>query len=222
MTVALLAIAGTLATTGGGVLDRGGRIGADPVVSASPDQSPGTRPSPGPGSGAVVAPDLATAIPDAAPEDVSPFRCDDRDVRVVARARWQLRGALAGSRRGFERVTLQLARRGSADRSPRISVAWMSPQEARAAYGIPSFDGRRGLLLSFGPQVTAADAQLIGPVDLRESGIGSITGVYRFVDREGQAHAYIALRDQSCARIRTTGLQGRGRGAAILIDLARP
>jgi hypothetical protein len=73
--------------------------------------------------------------------------------------------------------------------------------------------------------VTTAGAQLIGPQDLRESRIGSISGIYRFIDFEGRAHAFIAIRDRACARIRAPGLEdegGRGRRASILIDLATP
>ena len=130
-----------------------------------------------------------------------------------------------GSRRGFERVTFELTRRGDADRAARITFGWMSPEEARDTFGLPRFDGRRGLLVTFGGQVTTTGAQLIGPVDLRSGGIESISGVYRFVDFDGQARTFIAIRDQACARVRAPELEDEestSRRATILIDLGAP
>ena len=100
--------------------------------------------------------------------------------------------------------------RAEAGRAGRITLEWMSPRDARASFGIPSFDGRRGLLLTFGGQVTTSGAQLIGPADLREGRLDSISGIYRFTDRDGQTRAYIAIRDEACARIRAADLQERG------------
>jgi hypothetical protein len=224
-TLVFLAIAGTLATTGGGILEYGGRLGAAPVVSPSAGVRRAADPSPRPRSdGAVLASVPSEPPASAAPESDSPYDCDDRAIRDETRSRWQLRAVLAGSRRGYDRVTFQLARRGNANRGGRVTLEWMSPREARDTFGIPSFDGRRGLLLTFGEQITTPGAQLIGPVDLREDRIDSISGIYRFIDVDGVARTFIALRDDSCARVRAPGLQdeGRPRSASILVDLAAP
>ena len=99
------------------------------------------------------------------------------------------------------------------------------PEEARGTFGLPRFDGRRGLLVTFGGQVTTTGTQLIGPVDLRGGGIESISGIYRFVDIDGEARTFIAIRDQACARIRAPELEDEGsasRRATIVMDLGPP
>jgi hypothetical protein len=101
----------------------------------------------------------------------------------------------------------------------------MSPQEARGTFGLPRFHGRRGLLVTFGGRVTTTGVQLIGPLDLEGGRIESISGVYRFVDFDGQVRTFIAIRDQACARIRAPGFEDKesiSRRARILIDLAEP
>jgi hypothetical protein len=105
-----------------------------------------------------------------------------------------------------------------------MRVEWMSPEDARTTFGLPRFDGRRGILVSFGPPFRTSGAQLIGPTDLREEGIGSASGVYRFTDRDGVARVYIAIRDDSCVRLTARELESEGRPprrTSIFLDLGR-
>jgi hypothetical protein len=223
--VILLVIAGVLVTSDGGILEDRGRLGAVPLVSpsGSASEAPGLSMTPRPapaGTGAPVSEPLGTM-----PDQPSTYSCEDREIRDATTSRWQLGTVLAGSRRGFERVTFELARRGDANRSARITFGWMSPQEARGTFGLPRFDGRRGLLVTFGAQVTTTGTQLIGPLDLRAGGIETVSGVYRFVDFEGQVRTFIAIRDRACARVRAAELEdqdGTSRRATILIDLGVP
>jgi hypothetical protein len=214
-----------LVTSGGGILEQGGRLGLAPDASPSPELTvaDGPRATPRPTLPVTASPD--PLAPEASPEAASPFSCEDSEIRDATRSRWELRTVLAGARRGFDRVTLQLARRGEASRAGSTTVEWMSPEEARDAFGIPRFEGRNGLLFTFPAQVTASGAQLIGPTDLKGDGIDSISGVYRFIDVDGRARAFIAIRDRSCARIRASDLGDQGgasRRASILVDLAVP
>jgi hypothetical protein len=224
LVVGLLFVAGTLVTTGGGVLEHGGRLGVSVDASPSPEPTPAqARPTP-----RVIAPvtgSSASALPEVSPEEPSAFSCEDTEISDATKSRWQLRTVLAGARRRFDRVTLELARRGGAKRAGRVSVEWMSPQEARDTFGLPSFSGRKGILLTFPAQVSTSGAQLIGPTDLSGDGIDSMSGVYRFVDVDGGVRVFIAIRDRSCARIRSPGLADEGesaRRASIIIDLAAP
>jgi len=152
----------------------------------------------------------------------SGFRCEDTEIADLTRSRWRLQTVRAGSRRRFDRVALELVRAGGARRPGAVTLQWMSPEEARATFGLPRFDGRRGILISFGPPFSNSGAQLIGPTDLREEGIGSTSGVYRFTDRDGVARVYIAVRDDSCVRLSAPKLASEGRparGASIFVDL---
>jgi hypothetical protein len=223
----LLVITGALAISDLGVLDPGAV--SDAVPSASPSASPSEAPSRSRGPSVTPGPIPArTELPVTAPPEVdqgSPYTCEDREIRAASRSRWQLRGVLAGSRRGFERVTLELMRLGRANRPARIMIEWMSPEEARDTFGLPRFDGQRGILVTFGGQVSTPATQLIGPVDLRGGGMESISGVYRFLDVEGQVRTFIAIRDESCARVRAPELVDADRAsrrATILVDLAGP
>ena len=223
--VALLVVAAALVTSDVWDLRYGGRLGAIAVVSpsAAANEADGPsltlRPRPAGTRAAVIEPSAT------APDQASTYTCEDREIRDATTSRWQLRAVLAGSRRGFERVTFELDRRGDANRAARITIEWMSPQEARGTFGLPRFDGRRGLLVTFGGQVTTARTQLIGPLDLQAGGIESISGVYRFVDSDGLVRTFIAIRDQACARIRAPELEGQAsasRRATIVIDLGAP
>jgi hypothetical protein len=181
----LLLITGTLAISDLGTLKDGSLAEAAPSVSpAAPlDQAHGPFVAPGPTPTRISA--RGTQPPTAAPDQALPYTCEDREIRDATTSRWQLRTVLAGARRGFERVTFELTRLGRANRAARIAIEWMSPEEARGTFGLPRFDGQRGLLLTFAGPVTTPSAQLIGPVDLRGGGMDSISGVYRFIDREG-------------------------------------
>jgi hypothetical protein len=164
-------------------------------------------------------------VPQLTTRPTSPYTCEDREITDATSSRWLLRSVVAGARRGFERVTFELARRGAAERPGRVAIEWMSPEDARGTFGLPRFDGQRGLLLTFGPQVTTTGSQLIGPVDLRNAGMRSVSGVYRFVDADGQVRAFIAIRDQACARIRAAEMEGEDTvttHATILVDLGTP
>jgi hypothetical protein len=225
LVLGLLLVGGLLVTTGGGILEQGGRFVVGAVASPSPGPTAVQRPvtTPRPTAPVIGPPDEAT--PAASTQASSPFSCEDGQIVDATGSRWQLGTVLAGARRGFDRVTFQLARRGDARRGGRITLEWMSPQEARETFGLPSFSGRRGLLLTFPAQVTTPDAQLIGPTDLQGDRIDSISGVYRFIDEDGRARAYIAIRDRSCARVRAAELGDQGRAsrrASVTVDLATP
>jgi hypothetical protein len=225
LVLGLLVVGTALVTSGGGILEQGGRLVMAPDASPSPEVAVAG----GPSATARPTPPVTTSsdplAPETSPEAASAFSCEDSEIRDATRSRWELRSVLAGARRGFDRVTLQLARRGDASRGGSISVEWMRPEEARDAFGIPRFDGRKGLMFTFPAQVTTSGAQLIGPTDLKGDRIDSISGVYRFIDVEGRPRVFIAIRDRSCARIRATELGDQGgasRRANIIVDLAIP
>lgn len=225
LVLGLLLVGTALVTTGGGILEQGGRLGVAVDASPSPGATVAAAQRATPRPALTVTGSSETETPQASPESQSPFSCEDGEITDATGSRWQLRTVRAGARRGFDRVTFDLVRRGSANRAGRVAVEWMSPQDARDTFGLPRFDGRKGLLLTFPAQVTASGAQLIGPTDLKEDGIDSISGVYRFIDVDGRARAYVAIRDRSCARIRAPELEDQdttARRASILVDLAIP
>jgi hypothetical protein len=220
--VALLVIAAALVISDVWDLRDGGRLGGIPIVlpSAAANEATGPSLTLRPTSAETRA--AVTEPPGTAPDQASMYTCEDREIRDATTSRWQLRTVLAGSRRGFERVTFELDRRGDANRAARITIEWMSPQDSRGTFGLPRFDGRRGLLVTFGGQVTTPGTQVIGPLALRGDGMESISGVYRFVDFDGQVRVFIAIRDRACARIRAPELEDEGstsRRATIVIDL---
>jgi hypothetical protein len=227
--VILLVITGTLATSELHLLERIRLPGT--ALPAVPSAAPNETRGPFVVSGPIIArtepptTEPPAPTPQQTPGPASPFTCEDREITDSTRSRWQLRSVVAGARRGFERVTFELARRGAAERPGRVAIEWMSPEDARGTFGLPRFDGQRGLLLTFGPQVTTTGSQLIGPVDLRNAGMRSVSGVYRFVDADGQVRAFIAIRDQTCARIRAAELEDEDTvttHAPILVDLGTP
>lgn len=221
LVLALVLVGGTLAVSGGGILQHGGRLVVVPDVRPTPGAD--VTPAPSRTSPAIVS---AVAPPSTEPAEAtssqaSGYTCDNAEIRDATRSRWRLRAVRAGARRSFERVTLELARGGNVKRKARISMEWMSPSEARRVFGLPRFQGQRGLLLTFSGQVTSTGAQLIGGPDLASEGMDSIGGIYRFVDFDGVARTYVALRDGACARLRAPQLQSEGRGprnATILLD----
>jgi hypothetical protein len=232
----LLLITGALAISDLPIFENGGLSDATPSVSpvAAPTQARGPiviqgpvvvkTPVPVTGAPGTEPPGTEPPVTEP-PEEDSPYTCEDREVTDLSSSRWQLRSVLAGARRGFERATFELERLGHANRPARITFEWMSPEDARDTFGLPRFDGQRGVLVTFGAQVTMTGTQLIGPVDLRSGGLDSISGVYRFVDFDGQVRTYIALRDRACARIRAPELDDEdstSRRATILVDLAVP
>lgn len=221
--VAGVLVAGAMLTfEGGGVLRYGGRLGV--LASASPSAVPSRDPRPStiPGQ-ALVPTGPGTAVPqESVGGAASGFTCDDTSIEDLTRSRWRVQTVRAGSRRRFDRVALDLVRTGGAQRRGTVTLEWMSPEEARTTFGLPRFDGRRGLLITFGRPFSTSGAQLIGPTDLRAERIESMSGVYRFVDRDGAARVYIALRDDSCARLTAPELENEGRPArraSILVDL---
>jgi hypothetical protein len=221
--VAGVLFAGVLLTfSGGGLLRYGGRFGVSPTASPSAPSTGAPRASAVPGQAVVPALPSAAASGEPTGDAGSGFSCEESEITDLTRSRWGLQTVRAGSRRRFDRVALDLVRSGSANRQGRVTLQWMSPEDARATYGLPRFDGRRGILVSFGPPFSTSGAQLIGPIDLREEGIGSMSGVYRFTDRDGVARVYIAVRDDSCVRLNARELEPEGRPArrsSILVDI---
>jgi hypothetical protein len=224
LVVGVLLVGGTLTLSGDGVLRYGGRLGLAPSASPSAAATGSSRPGALQGA-APTATAPATILPqEATDEPVSRYSCDDAEITDVTRSRWRLQTVRAGSRRRFERVVLELARTGGAERRGAVKLQWMSPEEARTTFGLPRFDGRRGVLITFGAPFSTSSAQLIGPADLRDERIESMSGVYRFIDRDGATRVFIALRDDSCVRFAAPQLEGqddRGRRASITLDFAR-
>lgn len=225
LVLGLLLIGGALATSGVSILPRGGRLG---VI---PPSSPSMAAVASPGSTS-RAPSVAAemGLPGSEPTDApigeaSVYTCEDAEIRSASKSRWRLQAVRAGSRRGLERVTFELTRRGTAKRAARVTIECMSPNEARRTFGLPRFDGQRGLLVTFRGPVSTTSTQLIGEVDLARQGMESISGIYRFVDFDGRVRTFIAIRDRACARLRAPQFADRGpdsRGARILLDLGAP
>lgn len=222
LVLGLLLMGGVLATSGAGILQYGGRLGVIPPSSPSMAAvaSPGsTSRAPSVATGTVLP---GTEPTDAPIGEASVYTCEDAEIRSATGSRWRLQAVRAGSRRGSERVTFELTRRGTAKRAARVTIEWMSPNEARRTFGIPRFDGQRGLLMTFRGPVSTTSTQLIGEVDLARQGMESISGIYRFVDSDGRVRTFIAIRDRACARLRAPQFADRSRdsrGARILLDL---
>ena len=224
LVIALIVIAGTLATSGAGFLRSGGRLGL--TVPPSPSLRVAAPAGPSVDYPSITIDTVEPTVTPIAPiEPAVAYSCEDARIRAASKSRWRLEAVRAGSRRGFERVTFQLVRRGKAQRAARVTIRWMSPAEARRTFGLPKFSGQRGLLLTFGGPVSNTDTQLIGEVDLARQRMTSISGIYRFVDFDGRVRAFVAIRDRTCARIRGPGFENEARsagGARIVLDLGRP
>ena len=221
LVIALLLIGATLATSGGGILTRGGRLGVfvPPSAPAPAVASPGpyaARPT----AAATLQPgSVATIAPTGQP---SRFSCENATIHDASMSRWRLQTVRAGKRKQFERVTLDLVRAGHAKHAARATIRWMSPAEARETFGLPKFDGQRGLLVSFSGPVSMTGTQLIGQVDLSNEGMRSISGIYRFVDFDGGIRVFVALGDRTCADIRSPQFDdqdGASKAGEIFIDL---
>jgi hypothetical protein len=225
-----LLIAGTLATSGAGVLNHGGRLVLGPPPT--PSSSAATLAMPSTGQASVTSTTLPPRIELAEPvepvetvEEASEYACEDFEIRASLSSAWQIEAVRAGPRGGYERVTFQLGRRGKAPRAARVTGRWMSPGEARDTFGLPRFKGRRGLLLTFRGPARTEETSLIGSTDLTRQGMTSVSGVYRFKDVEGTPRAFVALRDDACARIRAPKFETKGGGSGaprIILDFRHP
>lgn len=225
-----LFIGGILATSGGGVLNHGGRLGLAPPPT--PSSSAGTLAEQSTGSPSITSTmsqpriELAEAVEPVEPVgEASEFTCEDFEIRAALSSRWQIEAVRAGARRGFERVTFQLGRRGKARRPARVTFRWMSPAEARQTFGLPKFRGQHGLLLTFRGPARTGETSLIGSTDLVSQDMKSVSGIYRFTDVEGTPRTFVALRDEACARISAPKFETTGGGSGsprIILDLRRP
>ena len=139
LVIGLLLIGGTLAVSGGGILNSGGRLGADP--GASPGAGTGTGdPASSPGA-------VAPAIPDGQKEpddreggagkaDTSfDFTCEAGAIRDLSKGRWQLSQFRVGERLAddgnYDRITWEMTRRGrKSGAGTLVTMAWMTPEEA--------------------------------------------------------------------------------------------
>lgn len=230
MVVAVLLVAGTLAVSGGGLLDRGGRIGAAPP-DASPAGSPRSEPEP-----------VETSAPDVVPPDASPapqgsvapapaattvgaatdYGCGELAIRDPEGSRWTLATFAAGAREGFDRVTIELTRSGNAPRATVVRAEWTTPREAAARFDIARPTGGRALVLTLDGQVELGANQAIDASQLDAEGVGTLRSVQVFVtEADGLTRAVIGIRGDGCARLesRQWAKKGRDRQTAIWVDV---
>jgi hypothetical protein len=224
MVVAVLLLAGTLAVSGGGLLDRGGQIAAGPA-NPSPGGSPGATGAVDAGVSPSQPDPLVAGSPGPATTSVgaaTDFGCGELAIRDPESSRWALASFVAGARDGFDRVTLQLTRTGKSPTATLVRAEWTTPREAAARFGISRPTGSRALVLTLDGQVELSANQEIDSSQLDAEGVESLRSVQVFVtEADGLTRAVIGIRGDGCARLesRQWAKKGRDKRTAIWVDV---
>lgn len=229
LVVGLLLVAGTLAVSGGGILSTGGRLGVD-AASPSPEPASDGR-SDGDGTVTPIASsDPGTDGGSTGAVTSFEFTCDEGTITDLSRGKWFLDEFVAGSREegGYDRVTFRLARTGKkkAKDGTSVKMEWMSPSEAKSTYGVPRrVQGERALVITFDGPVKIDANQTIDQLFLEPAGVTQVRNIQTFDGNEGQVHAVLGLRGESCARLsvnrKAWNKKTPQRNANVLLDIER-
>jgi hypothetical protein len=232
MVVGLLVVGGTLALSGGGILTTGGRLGVEPVASSAPDPGASVAAAVGVEVGATPAPNGETSVGDAGEGTTSSatsfdYTCDDASIADLSASKWQLSQFQAGLReedgRSFERITWEMAKRGSAKEGTVATMAWTTPKEARTTYGSTLVTGARAIVVTFDGPVDATAGQKADAVFLEPEGLAQIRSIDMFEGADGKVRTVIGIRGDSCARMSSLGWSKKGKvkNAKVYLDVER-
>jgi hypothetical protein len=222
-------VAGTLAVSGGGILSTGGRLGVDPVTSASPAPASTTSTDE---SGLVNTPidpngETVTSVPEGNVTQKLDYTCEAGAIKDLGRGKWILSQARAGSRipDGHDLITFELSQNGGkAKKATVVRMDWMDPNDARTTYGAPSrVQGSRALVLTFDGQVDVPVNQVIDASQLESESVDQIRNIQTFQGSDGKVYAVIGLRSDSCAALegKGWGKKSKGQNSRVLLKVER-
>ena len=201
LVVVLLLVAGSLAVSGGGILNSGGRIGV--AAEPSPSPSAGAQDGIDPETGERIVTDGTgnvgdgTAVAQAAGTETD-FICTSGAIRDPDRGKWTISAPTPSKPGEADRLTFKLSQRGKSKASEGavVRLDWMSPREAREAFGLTRVGGTRALVLTFEgnanikrnsrletAQLEGADADALRTVDTFDTfdgGDGDVRAVIGF------------------------------------------
>jgi hypothetical protein len=238
MVVGLFLVGGTLAVSGGGILDSGGRLAVDPGASSSASGDPAAaESSPGvQGPGRQTESDGA-GEPDGRDEPSRgralgtsfEYTCEDAAITDSSRGRWQLSQFRVGERLtddgNYDRVTWELTRRGGrkAGSGTDVTMTWTTPDAARREHGADLVSGQRAILITFDGPVSATVGQQIDDLSMEPEGVVQIRTVDMFTGEDGKVRTVIGLRGDSCARMSSQnwGRRSDKRNGRVYLDVEK-
>jgi hypothetical protein len=232
MVIGLLVVGGTLAVSGGGILSSGGRLGVD----AQPTATPGTAASRAPDNGTqpVTAPDDGEPTepgsegePTGSVGTSFDYTCESDAIADLSASKWQLSLFRAGLREDeaetYERITWELAKRGSGGDGTTATLEWTTPREAKSEYGAGLVSGNRAIVVTFDGPVDATVGQQIDQLLLEPEGVESIRTIDMFEGEDGKVRTVIGIRGDACVRMSSLGWtkKGKAKNARVYLDVER-
>jgi len=229
--VGLLLVASTLAVSGGGILSSGGRLGAGAVASTSPQDDTSAGDAPTDAELVATRTDDGTDDGESTTEGVGTefdYTCDDAAIEDLGRRRWNLAAFRAGSRPngGYDQVSWQLTRVGKkrVKSGTTVRMEWMSPSEARQAYGAPGrVQGNRALVITFDGPVDISVNQALDSLLLEREDVDQIRNIQQFEGGDGKVHTVVGMRSDSCARLKAKGWakKSKAKRANLFLQIER-
>jgi hypothetical protein len=158
------------------------------------------------------------------------YTCDDGAIKDLSKGRWFLSdvvGRLVTADDGtqFDQVFWKLTRTSDkkAKNPTTVTMQWSTPKELQDRFGIGRVQGDRALLITFKGPVEIASDQTIVTEQFEDEGIDQIRKVQMF-EANGRVRTAIGLREDSCARMRSSGWGGKKnppKDARVMLDLER-
>jgi hypothetical protein len=229
LVVALLLVGGTLAISGGGILNSGGRLGF------------GAEPTPTPASQATADPltgQIPTPLESDAPLDVPlpqgsstsfEYTCEDDAIVDLSAGKWSLNEVQAGARdedgEVFDEIYWKLTRTSSkkARNTTNVTMQWMSPKQAQDKFGISRVQGSRAIVVTFDGPVRITTDRTIEQADFENAGIEQVKRLQLFQGTDGKVRTVIGIRSDSCARMQANGWakKSTSRNGRVALDIER-
>jgi hypothetical protein len=234
MVLGLLLIGGTLAVSGGGILNSGGRLGVAPGVSPSAGTGPVSAAS-SPGTDEPDEPSGQQGPEEPTRNDGPPgtsfgYTCEDDAIRDLSKGRWQLSRFRVGPRStedgDFDRITWEMTRRGGRDArsGANVSMAWMTPEDARRDLGADLVGGQRAIVVTFDGELSATAGQEVDDLSMEPEGVEQVRTVDMFTGEDGKVYTVIGLRGDNCARMSAQNWSRRSdkRSGRVYLDVQKP
>ena len=228
--VGLLIVGGSLALTGGGgLLSVGGRLG-QAEASASPTPAPPVPAIARNGESVDTVAGSELDQPDIEAKGTKfDFTCDDDAIKDLSKGRWFLSDVVGkavttedGTR--YDRIFWKLTRKNNkkAKNPTTVTMQWSTPQELQDRFGIGRVQGNRAILVTFKGPVEIVSDQTIVSDQFDDEGIDQVRKVQMF-EAKGHVRTAIGLREDSCARMRSSGFGAKksAKNARVMLELER-
>ena len=202
LVVVLLLVAGTLAVSGGGILNSGGRFGVTAEASPSASAPDGSDPTNGDGI-AAGGPEDGEPVVTEPVGTATEFTCTAAAILDPSQGKWTIAGPTPSKSGDFDRLSFRFNRRGKgkAAESTVAKLEWMSPREARDAFGLARVGGQRALVLTVEGPASINRNSRIETSQLEAANADAVRSVDVFDGDDGVIHVVAGVRGNGCARL---------------------